>query len=214
MNITLIVAVIVLFALINHLKGGFSLFRNAKEGEKHWFFGRPVYAYSFAFIVVLLANTAKTSLGWPQLINSIILTLFYVGYRQRSPNHIFFAGTGRNYPFDKNKPSGNPEANYVMQTVFKMKPEETAFRPTDWLVRYGKIYGAVWGFLGLAPAAVFFAITKDAWFLTIALLGLPVGLYHYYLGIGSKLGEKGMRGRSELAEGGLVIAPLVLLGLV
>lgn len=210
----LILFVVVSLALINHLKGGFSLFRESKEGEKHWFFGRPIYAYSIAFVVIFLAHGYKTHFGGMALMNTIILTAFYVGYRQRSPNHIFFAGTGRNYPFDKNKPSGNPEASYVMQKVFKMRPEETAFRPTDWLVKYGMIYGAVYGFLGLAPAAVFYGITESKWLLAMPLLGLPLGVYHHYMGIGSKLGEKGMRGRSELLEGGLVVAPFVILGML
>lgn len=214
MNIALIATAVVLFALINHFKGGFSLFRESKEGEKHWFFGRPVYAYSIAFVVIFLAQVSKTHLGWLELFNSVLLTAFYVGYRQRSPNHIFFAGTGRNYPYAIHKPSGNPEASYVMQKVFKMRPEETAFRPTDWLVKYGMIYGAVYGFLGLAPAAVFYGITESRWLLAMPLLGLPLGVYHYYMGIGSKLGEKGMRGRSELLEGGLVVAPFILLGML
>lgn len=210
MNTLLIVlAALIAIGIIDHWTGGAGLFRGKKSrdaaeaGKKNFFWDTRALAFVTFFIINLSLSLHLLGTKWYAFAIPVAVTAGYIWFRQRSHRPVFKALNG-----NADTDTGNELTMAAVATFTRYTPKNAPTFSEDERYRFGWVWGAWFGFLGMIPGALLAAGFIGWPAVAFPFLGILFGPIHKLFGLKGKL-NAGAFGRSwsELAIGTFIVAP-------
>jgi hypothetical protein len=207
----------VLLAAIDHWVGGAGLFRGKKSreaaelfaltggllGTRNFFWDTRALPFSAFFALNVYLSSYFLGIEWYAFALPVALTAGYVIFRQRSHRPVFKALNGNTDIDTGNELTTAAVNTFTRYTVISVP----AFAEYE-RFRFGWVWGAWFGFLGMIPGALLAAGFIGWPAVAFPLLGALFGPIHKLFGARGKLNAGGFgRSCSELATGAFIIAP-------